>query len=159
MHRRSSAGRKSRQLVANTSPGLPRQQEQIEIAALLNDCEVIPKDLETCLEQVKGFVAPFVALLARSQLRSHGEDLIRGLLSDLERKSTEPIAERAGKHRRGLQRFIGESPWDHMPLLDELTRQVAVEIGSTQGTASCVDQRRRRLRVRSLVSGQAAGDG
>lgn len=133
MHRSHSAGRKSRQLIANTSPGLPRQQEQIEIAALLNDCEVIPKDLEACLDRLKDFVGPFVAQLPRSQLRSHGENFLRGLLSDLERKSTEPIAEREGKHRRGLQRFIGESPWDHVPLLDELNRQVVAEISSAQG--------------------------
>lgn len=133
MHRRSSAGRESRQLIANVAPSLLRQRDQIEVAALLNDCEVVPKDLEACLDRLKGFVDPFVAALPRSQLRSHGEDFIRGLLSDLERKSTEPIAEREGKHRRGLQRFIGESPWDHAPLLDELNRQVAHEIGAPEG--------------------------
>lgn len=133
MHQRSSAGRKSRKLIANTAPGLLCRREPIEIATLLNDCEVVAKDLEACLERLKGFVDPFVALLSRSQLRIHGKNFIRGLLSDLERKSTEPIAEREGKHRRGLQRFIGESPWDHAPLLDELNRQVACEIGSRQG--------------------------
>lgn len=127
MHRSPSAGRKSRQLIANRTPhcrGLG------EAAELLDDCEVAPKDLEACLDRLKDFVDPFVALLPRSQLRDHGVDFIRGLLSDLERKSTEPIAEREGKHRRGLQRFIGESPWDHEPLLRELNRQVAAGIGS-----------------------------
>lgn len=133
MHRRSPAGQKSCQLIANTAPSLLRQPEQLEIAALLKDCEIIPRDLKACLARLKIFVDPFVALLPRSELRSHGQDFIRGLLSDLERKSTEPIAEREGKHRRGLQRFIGESPWDHGPLLDELNRQVASEIGSQQG--------------------------
>lgn len=133
MHRRSKAGRKSRQLIANVAPSLLRQPERLEIAALLKDCELIPRDLKACLERLTIFVDPFVALLPRSELRSHGQDFIRGLLSDLERKSTEPIAEREGKHRRGLQRFIGESPWDHGPLLDELNRQVADGIGSRRG--------------------------
>lgn len=134
MHRRPPAGRKSsRQLIAKPAAVLPSRREQAEVVALLDDCEVAPKDLEACLDHLKNFVDPFIALLPRSQLRIHGEDFIRGLLSDLERKSTEPIAEREGKHRRGLQRFIGESPWDHAPLLDELNRQVAAEIGSAQG--------------------------
>lgn len=127
MHQSPSAGRKSRQLIANRTPhcrGLG------EAAELLDDCEVAQKDLAACLDRLRGFVAPFAALLPRPQLRNHGKDFIRGLLSDLERKSTEPIAERSGKHRRGLQRFIGESPWDHEPLLSELNRQVAVAIGS-----------------------------
>jgi SRSO17 transposase len=108
-------------------------REKAGIDGLLDDCEVIPKDLEDCLDLLKEFAGPFVALLPRSELRSHGEDFVRGLLSDLERKSTEPIAERAGKYRRGLQRFMGESPWDHVPLLDELNRQVAAGIGSASG--------------------------
>lgn len=129
MHRSSLAGRKSRQLIANRVPGLEMSQR----AALLDDCEVSSDDLESCLDRLKGFAGPYVALLPRSQLRAHGEGFMRGLLSDLERKSTEPIAEREGKPRRGLQRFIGESPWDHEPLLEELSRQVAVGIGSING--------------------------
>lgn len=100
---------------------------------MLDDCEVVPKALEECLDRLKAFTQPFVALLPREELRGHGEDFIRGLLSDLERKSAEPIAERAGKPRDTIQYFIGQSPWDHEPLLDELTRQVAAEIGSPEG--------------------------
>lgn len=102
------------------------------VEELLRDCEVTPKNLEECLVRLKEFVQPFVCSL-RKELRQHGEDFIRGLLSDLERKSTEPIAERAGKNRDPLQRFIGWSPWNHEPLLDELCRQVADKIGSPNG--------------------------
>ena len=45
----------------------------------------------------------------------------------------EPIAVRAGQHRRALQHFIGADPWDHRPLLDELNSQVARDLGSKQG--------------------------
>ncbi len=66
-------------------------------------------------------------------MREHGEDFVRGLLSDLDRKSVEPIAERAGKDRRGMQRFIGQSGWDHRPVTEELCRQVGSEIGKPDG--------------------------
>ena len=66
-------------------------------------------------------------------MREHGEDFVRGLLSDLERKSTEPIAERAGKDRRGLQRFVGAGGWDHRSVTEELCRQVGHDIGRPDG--------------------------
>lgn len=110
---------------------MPDQERgEYGVEELLAACRAIPSELEECLDRLKEFTVPYGRLLPRRELRSHGEDFIRGLLSDLERKSTEPIAERAGKFRRGMQRFIGESAWDHEPLLDELNRQVATKIGS-----------------------------
>ena len=103
------------------------------IDVLLRDCHVVAGDLEASLARLKEFIEPFVALLPRQELRGHGEDFIRGLLSDVERKSTEPIAERAGKYRRPMQAFIGDSRWDHRPLLAELRRQVAGELGAANG--------------------------
>ena len=103
------------------------------VDVLLRECHVVPRDLEASLDRLKDFIQPFVALLPREELRGHGEDFVRGLLSDVERKSTEPIAERVGKYRRLLQRFIGDSRWDHRPLLAELGRQVAAEISAPSG--------------------------
>jgi SRSO17 transposase len=103
------------------------------IDVLLGDCHVAGGDLEASLDRLKDFLEPFVALLPRRELRDHGEDFVRGLLSDVERKSTEPLAERAEKYRRPLQAFIGDSLWDHRPLLAEVRRQVAAEIGALSG--------------------------
>jgi len=112
---------------------VPGKAELPTVVELLEACEVVPKELEECLDRLKAFTQPFVALLPREESRGHGEDFIRGLLSDLERKSAEPIAERAGKPRDPIQYFIGQSTWDHAPLLDELNRQVAVELGAPNG--------------------------
>lgn len=109
------------------------KNDEAALEMLLEDCEVVPKKLEECLDHLKTFMGPYCELLHRQELREHGENFIRGLLSDLERKSTEPIAERTEEDRRSLQRFIGASPWDHAPLVDELTAQVVREIGSPQG--------------------------
>jgi SRSO17 transposase len=64
----------------------------------------------------------------------HASTYVRGLLSDLERKTIEPIAEQAEHEQpRGLQRFVGEGRFDDAPLVAELQRHVAEEIGSPAG--------------------------
>lgn len=110
-----------------------RELGEKRIEVLLDDCEVAPEKLEMTLEHLKEFIEPFAALIPRPESRIHGKDYVEGLLSDLQRKTVEPIAQRAGKHRRALQYFIGEGPWDHRPLLGELNRQVARDLGSPQG--------------------------
>ena len=100
---------------------------------LLRDCEVVSEELEMSLERLKGFTKPYLELMPRVEMQKHGEDFLEGLLSDLERKSVEPIAERLGQYRRPLQYFIGESPWDHRPLLARLVEKVAQELGEPNG--------------------------
>jgi SRSO17 transposase len=51
----------------------------------------------------------------------------RGLLSDLPRKSVEPIALAAGAAVRTLQEFLTHHRWDHHRMRDELQRRVARE--------------------------------
>lgn len=111
-----------------------RAKNEIRTAEkLLRGCRTSPDDLMPCLENLKEFLEPYVRALPDKRQHRHGRTFIRGLLSDLDRKSTEPIAERAGMHRRPLQRFIGDSPWKHQPLLNELRCQVADEIGDPNG--------------------------
>lgn len=54
-------------------------------------------------------------------------------MSDLDQKNSESIAYRYGENRQGLQHFMGSSPWDHRPLIEELVRQVAGGIGEADG--------------------------
>lgn len=51
----------------------------------------------------------------------------RGLLSDLSRKSVEPIALAGGCAVRTLQEFLTHHAWDHERMRDELQRRVARE--------------------------------
>ena len=100
---------------------------------LLRDCRTVPEDLMPCLERLKVFMEPYIRRLGDKRQHRHGRTFLRGLLSDLERKSTEPIAERAGLYRRPLQKFIGDSPWDHRPLFGELRRQIGETLGEAEG--------------------------
>jgi SRSO17 transposase len=102
-------------------------------AELLENCEVVPKELMAMADRLREFSRPYLDLLYEKRQRPHGEDYLRGLLSDLERKSVEPITERLGQYRRPLQYFIGGSEWDHAPLLDFLNQEVARELGEPNG--------------------------
>src|SRR5947209_4913982 len=51
----------------------------------------------------------------------------RGLLSDLPRKSVEPIALAAGCAVRTLQEFLTHHTWDHGRMRDQMQRRIARE--------------------------------
>lgn len=109
------------------------KKEPTTAKELLGDCEVASEELIKMLEGLKEFSQPYLKLLPDKRLYARGEDFLRGLLSDLERKSIEPIAERLGQYRRPLQYFIGESDWDHRPLLDRICEDVVKDLGEDNG--------------------------
>jgi SRSO17 transposase len=65
--------------------------------------------------------------------RANAQQYVQGLLSDLNGKDIESIAYLHDRERQGLQKFIGQSEWDHRPLLTELARQVGTELGEADG--------------------------
>lgn len=100
---------------------------------LLKSCEVVPEELAMSLERLQQFMKPYLELFPGVKSQRHAKDFVEGLLTDLERKSVEPIAERIGQYRRPLQYFIGESPWDHEPLVGELCEEVSKDLGESNG--------------------------
>jgi len=101
-----------------------RRREQ-----LLGDCQVPPALFGGVIDRLEEFAMPFAASLPSPESRCHTHTYLAGLLCDLERKNAESIAYRHDLDRQVIQRFVGEVDWDHRPLLGELTRQVAHEIG------------------------------
>ena len=75
------------------------------------------------------FLRPSVAALTREEQRDNAGRYVRGLLSNLGVETAEAIAYLHDQDRQGLQKFAGQSPWDHRPLLAELARQVGAELG------------------------------
>ncbi len=100
---------------------------------LLDDATVKPAILRDMLSRLERFVVPFAALLATTEQRTHVHEYVSGLVSDLKRKNAEAIAYHHDQDRQALQKFIGQAPWDHQPLLLELARQVGTEIGEADG--------------------------
>ncbi len=56
-----------------------------------------------------------------------------GLGSEVKRQNAEAIAYLHDQERQGLQKCIGQLPWDERPLVAELARQVGVELGQLDG--------------------------
>jgi SRSO17 transposase len=101
--------------------------------AVLADCHVPPAVFNGMVKRLVDFAVPFAERLFRPEQREHTQTFLQGLLSDLQRKNAEAIAYHHDEDRRGLQTFLGTSPWKHEPLLDELTRQVERELGEPDG--------------------------
>jgi len=97
------------------------------------DCQVPPAVFNGMMERLVRFAGPFVERLCRPEQREHAQRYLQGLLSDLQQKNAERIAYRYDEDRLGLQNFIGTSPWDHRPLLDELAYQVGRQLGKPNG--------------------------
>ena len=96
--------------------------------------DVRADDIVAAMRKIRDYAKPYQALLVRSEQGEHLVRMIEGLTSNLERKSVEPVAVMLGLPRRGLQRFVGESAWDHEPLRDQLLAEVSKEIGVDDGT-------------------------
>lgn len=100
---------------------------------LLEECQGAPAIFDQVLPRLATFMAPFVETFCRQEPDQHAQTSVWGLLSDVARKNVASIADRFGQDRLPLQRFIGWAPWDDAPLRQELTRQVAEQLGQADG--------------------------
>jgi SRSO17 transposase len=81
---------------------------------------------------LRTYLAQFDDCFARRDTRAHLPVYVRGQLSDLQRKSVEPIALAAGVPVRTLQEFLSQHRWDEDRLRDRLQQLVAQEHGDPQ---------------------------
>jgi len=79
------------------------------------------------------YLEPFLFGCAYTQTFDHLHTYVHGLLSDLPRKSVEPIALRAGTPVRTLQQFLKDHLWDCTRLRDGLQDHVAALLPSLPG--------------------------
>lgn len=106
---------------------------RIRLDELLDDAHVPPSVLRGVLPRLEAFLQPFLNSLGTAGRQSNFRQYVQGLVSDLEGKDAESIAYLHDLDRQVLQKFIGQADWDHQPLLDELVRQVATELGEADG--------------------------
>lgn len=74
------------------------------------------------------FLRPYLYCCGYTQTFGHMHTYCRGLLSDLKRKSTEPIALASGCAVRTLQEFLRDHQWQHAQVRDQLQRRVGAEL-------------------------------
>jgi SRSO17 transposase len=96
--------------------------------ALLADAELSAAAVRSCADRLTAFAQRYLPLFHREEQRGHALTVLRGKLTGLERKTTEPIATQARQKRRPLQLFVGAGGWDDAAVLAELARHVAEEL-------------------------------
>jgi len=97
------------------------------------DAKIEKRSLARSVRRLQQFGKPFFELFRRSETRANAQMVLEGLVSDIPRKNVESIAYRFEQDRQALQRFVGQTDWDHKPLLTRLAKQVAKQIGEDDG--------------------------
>lgn len=105
----------------------------VRLDRLLDDAVVDPAVFQSVLPRLERFVEPFANCLRTPEQKQHTQRYVAGLLSNLKRKNVEAIAYQHDQDRQLLQKFVGQAPWRHGPLIQELARQVGAELGEADG--------------------------
>jgi SRSO17 transposase len=106
--------------------------EHPEAQALLADADVSAAAVRSCGDRLEEFVGRYLPRFYRAEQRAHARTILRGKLTGLERKTTEPIAAQAGQDRRPLQLFVGDGGWEDEVVLGELRGHVREEVGDAE---------------------------
>jgi SRSO17 transposase len=96
---------------------------------LLAEAQVPAKVLEGWPQRLHEFLARYRPRFYRQEQRELASVVLAGKLSDLQRKTAEPIAYQAGRQRKPVQHFVGAGKWDDEAVIEELRAHVALEIG------------------------------
>src|SRR6185312_4285636 len=84
-----------------------------------------PEQVAALGPALAAYLRQFDDCFRQDRTREHLHTYCRGLLSDLPRKSVEPIALAAGTAVRTLQEFLRDHVWDHDRLRDLLQQRLA----------------------------------
>jgi SRSO17 transposase len=93
--------------------------------ALLADAEVDAAAVRGCRHRLHAFLTRYLPRFYRDEQRTLAEVVLHGKLSNLQRKTSEPIAYFADRPRKPVQHFVGAGAWDDDAVLAELRRHVA----------------------------------
>jgi SRSO17 transposase len=92
-------------------------------------------DIVQCEPELAAYLKLFEPAFNRVEQFQQSQVYVRGLLSELPRKTAERIALEFGKNVRDLQHFVGQSPWETEPLLDIYQGLVGSRLGEADGVA------------------------
>jgi len=84
-----------------------------------------PQEIAEVRPQLLDFTAGMLGGLPRKDQRAAGELYVRGLLTDGQRKSMQPMAARLGIDHQRLQQFITSSTWDYVAVRRNIARWFA----------------------------------
>src|SRR5580692_2478101 len=103
-----------------------------------------PKQLRSLGSAFAAFLRIFEVCVAYRPTVEHLHSYCRGLLSNLPRKSIEPMALACGTAVRTLQEFLRDHVWDHFRMLDRLQQrlcgQTVLTAANDLGTIGVIDE-------------------
>jgi SRSO17 transposase len=95
------------------------------------------RDLKNLAAELSQYSAEYAPLFKRREQREWAQLYLRGQLSELERKSIEPMVLRERGEDinavRAVQQFIGEGAWDDDRILEQHQQLVAQDLGEADG--------------------------
>jgi hypothetical protein len=89
---------------------------------------VTDEELDELESALDAFLQPYLFCCGYTQTFGHLRTYCRGLLSDLKRKSAEPIALASSCAVRTMQEFLRDHQWQHSQVRDQLQRDVAAKL-------------------------------
>lgn len=95
--------------------------------------QITRKQLVPCLGNLERFLGRYRPMFFRAEHREHAKTYMEGLLSDLPRKTIEPIATDHSQHRRPLQRFVGAGCWSDEDVRGEFNAHIREVLGDPEG--------------------------
>lgn len=88
------------------------------------------EELDGLAAALDDFLQPYLYCCDYTQTFGHLHTYCRGLLSDLKRKSVEPIAQASGCAVRTLQEFLRDHEWRYPEVRTQLQRHVGAELAN-----------------------------
>jgi SRSO17 transposase len=100
---------------------------------LLADAVVTPEAVRVTGDRLTDFLGRYLPRFYRPEQRATATLVIRGRLSGLERKTSEPIAIEAGLPRKPIQFFVGAGKWDDEAVMAEVRVHVREDLAEPDG--------------------------
>lgn len=102
---------------------------------ILEQARITTETVECLGQLLDEYLAQFSECYSRSEQQIHGECYVKGLLSNLDRKSMEPIALRyEGEDAvRGMQNFFKDGVWDDAKMLELYKKRLSSVIAEPFG--------------------------
>lgn len=100
---------------------------------LLEDVGLVADRVPELGDMLNDFLDPFRDCYIRSDQRQNGEVFVKGLLSDLDRKSFEPIAMHYETSVRGMQLFMQNAPFDDVKMAQIYRNRLSSRVNDPEG--------------------------
>jgi SRSO17 transposase len=93
------------------------------------------RDVEQCVPELEAYLKLFEPAFGRVEQFRQSQVYVKGLLSDVVRKTVERMALEFGENVRDLQHFVGQSPWGPEPMVAIHQGLIGEMLGEEDGVA------------------------